>query len=100
MSLSLTQIAAFIDSLSASVSSFRQPESYVDESERWSFTVTLSRNDTELKVRGEGPTLDAAMAQAYAKLEPLINAPVVANALAIPRLAAPVIDGEAEEIPA
>ena len=94
MSMTISQIAAFLDSLNASASAFRQPESYVDDERRWSFTVTLSRSDTEIKIRGEGPTLDEAMAQAYAKLEPLVNAPAVANALAIPRLAAPTIDGE------
>lgn len=92
--MNLSQIASLIDSLNASASAYRQPESYVDPAQRWSFTVVLSRSDTELKVRGEGPSLDAAMAQAYAKLEPLVNAPAVATALAIPRLSAPTLDGE------
>jgi hypothetical protein len=92
--MTLSTLATLIDSLNPSVSISRRPESYVDAERRWSCTIHLHKSGTELKVGAEAPTLDVAMAQAFAKLEPLVNTQAVANALAIPRLAAPTIEGE------
>jgi hypothetical protein len=83
---SFSKICATLDSLSAEVAIFRRTESYYMESERWICSISLSANETEIKVRAASDSLERAVMFAFDRLEPILNSPVLSSALNRPML--------------
>lgn len=83
-----SEISILLNSLNAEVSIFRS--TYAFDESRWACTIVVSSKETELKVRVVGDSCEEVYCMAFDKLEPMLDAPAIANALAIPLLPSPV----------
>lgn len=85
----ISQIFAALDAFNAEVTIYRTTYRFAEDAERWSCTLTLSSDGTDIKIRKTGTTWDEALLSAFDNFETLTKSSAVNAVLNLPLLAAP-----------